>query len=330
MTRHLSVGCGAYDRTWPLIAKTVTVEGISLSWNVLPPEEVFLRGMLGHEFDVAEMSFSSYVLQASRGEAAYTAIPVFVSKKFRHGAIYVRADAGIASPDALKGRRIGLPEYQLTANVWVRGLLADEYGVRAEDIHWFIGGIDAPGREEKIPVELPDRIRTTKIGPDRTLWEMMTRGEIDAIVAPRAPKAFLAGDKRVRRLFDDVKAVEQAYFRKTGIFPPMHIVGIRSDLLEQEPGLARRLFEGFERARQHAVRELRQVAYDYAMLPWLGEHLRETEAVMGKDYWQYGFDNNRSVIERMTRYSHEQGITSRRLTPEELFLPIDPSGADET
>lgn len=325
MTQKLSVGCGAYDRTWPLIAKTIMVEGISLEWNVLPPEEVFLRGMLGREFDVTEMSFSSYVLQVSRGEAAYTAIPVFVSKKFRHGAIYVRADADIRSPEDLKGRRVGLPEYQLTANVWVRGLLSDEYGVRAQDIHWIIGGIDAPGREEKIPVQLPDHIRTTKIGPDQTLWEMLIQGEIDAIVAPRAPKAFLAGDERVRRLIDDVKAVEQAYFRKTGIFPPMHIIGIRNDLLERDASLATRLFDGFERARQHAAHELHQVAYDYAMLPWLGEHLRETEAVMGKNYWLYGFDNNRSVIERMTRYSYEQGITPRRLDPDELFLPLNPT-----
>lgn len=327
MTQNLSVGCGAYDRTWPLIAKTIEIEGASLTWNVLPPEEVFLRGMLGREFDVTEMSFSSYILQVSRGEAAYTALPVFVSKKFRHGAIYVRADTGIRSPEDLKGRRIGLPEYQLTANVWVRGLLADEYGVRAEDVHWIIGGIDEPGRDEKIPVQLPDRIRATKIGPDQTLWEMMTRGEIDAIVAPRAPKAFLAGDARVRRLFGDVKAVEQTYFRKTGVFPPMHIIGLRKDLLERDSSLAQRLFDGFERAKQHAVEELHQVAYDYAMLPWLGEHLRETEAVMGADYWQYGFDNNRAVIERMTRYSHEQGITPGRLTPEELFLPINPAVA---
>ncbi|HEX2554647.1 MAG TPA: PhnD/SsuA/transferrin family substrate-binding protein [Microvirga sp.] len=326
MTQTLTVGCGAYDRTWPLIARTLRVEGADLAWTVLPPEEVFLRGMLGGEFDVAEMSFSSYLLQVSRGEARYTAIPVFVSKKFRHGAVYVRADAGIRAPEDLKGRRIGLPEYQLTANVWVRGILSDEYGVAAEDVEWVIGGIDAPGREEKIPVSLPARIRNRKIGPGETLWEMLTRGEIDAIVAPRAPKAFLAGDPRVRRLFDDVKGVEQAYYRKTGIFPPMHILGIRTDVLERDGTLPRRLFDAFERARLHAVQELHQVAYDYAMLPWLGEHLRETEAVMGADYWQNGFANNRRVIETMARYSHEQGLTGRRLAPEELFLPIDPGG----
>jgi 4,5-dihydroxyphthalate decarboxylase len=328
MTRKLSVGCGAYDRTWPLIAKTLRVEGVSLDWNVLPTEEIFLRGMLGHEFDVTEMSFSSYILQVSRGEAAYTAIPVFVSKKFRHGAIYVRADAGIRIPGDLKGRRVGVPEYQLTANVWVRGLLSDEYGVRAEDIHWVVGGIDAPGREEKIPVQLPERIRTTKVEPGDTLWAMMTRGEVDAIVAPRAPKAFIDGDERVRRLFDDVKAVEQAYFRKTGIFPPMHIIGIRKNIIEHDQSLASRLFDAFERAKQYAAHELHQVNYDHAMLPWQGEHLRETEAVMGAHYWQYGFVTNRPIIERMAHYSHEQGITPRRFTPEELFLPIDPAAAE--
>jgi 4,5-dihydroxyphthalate decarboxylase len=327
MAQKLSVACGAYDRTWPLIAKVVMVDGVSLEWHILPTEEILLRGMLGHEFDVTEMSFSTYVLQVSRGEAAYTAIPVFASKKFRHGAIYVRSDAGILTPDNLKGRRVGLPEYQLTANVWVRGLLSDEYGILAEDIHWVIGGIDAPGREEKIPVQLPDRIRTTRVEPGDTLWAMMTRGEIDAIVAPRAPKAFTDGDRRVRRLFDDVKSVEQAYFRKTGVFPPMHIIGIRNDVLGNDPDLANRLFDGFERAKQFAVRELHQVNYDHVMLPWQGESLRETEAVMGEDYWRYGFENNRTVIEMMARYSYEQGVTPRRLKPEELFLPINPASA---
>jgi 4,5-dihydroxyphthalate decarboxylase len=324
MTRTFSVGCGAYDRTWPLIAATIRVEGAELDWKIYPPEEVFMRGMLGGEFDIAEMSFSSYILQVHRGEAAYTALPIFVSKKFRHGAIYVRSDAGITSPEQLKGRRIGLPEYQLTANVWVRGILADEYGVGPEDVEWVIGGIEDAGREEKIPVNLPARIRARKIGPGETLWAMMTRGELEAIVAPRAPRAFLTGDPRVKRLFRDVKSIEQGYFKKTGVFPPMHIVGIRNDVLDQNPDLPRRLFNAFEKAKRHALEELHQVAYDYAMLPWLGEHLRETEAVMGADYWQYGFANNRKVIELMCRYSNEQGITERHLTPDELFLQIDP------
>jgi 4,5-dihydroxyphthalate decarboxylase len=324
MTQTFSVGCGAYDRTWPLIAGTIEVEGAHLDWKIYPPEEVFMRGMLGGEFDIAEMSFSSYILQVNRGEAAYKALPIFVSKKFRHGAIYVRSDAGITSPEQLKGRRIGLPEYQLTANVWVRGILADEYGVGPEDVEWVIGGIEDAGREEKIPVNLPARIRAHKIGPDETLWAMMTRGELDAIVAPRAPQAFLAGDPRVKRLFRDVKSIEQGYYKKTRVFPPMHILGIRNDVLEKHPDLPRRLFDAFEAAKRHALQELHQVAYDYAMLPWLGEHLRETEAVMGRDYWQYGFANNRKVIELMCRYSNEQGITERRLTAKELFLQIDP------
>lgn len=325
MIRKLSVSCGAYDRTWPLIANAIKIQGVSLDWNILPTEDIFIRSMLGHEFDVTEMSFSSYILQVSRGEAAYTAIPVFVSNKFRHGAIYVRGDADIRVPGDLKGRRVGVPEYQLTANVWVRGLLSDEYGVRAEDIHWVIGGIDTPGREEKIPVRLPERIRTTKVAPGDTLWAMMTRNEIDAIVAPRAPDAFVQGDHRIRRLFDDVKAAEQSYFRKTGIFPPMHIIGIRKDIIGRDPSVADRLYDGFEQAKQYAARELHQNNYDHAMLPWLGEHLRETEAVMGTDYWRYGFDNNRDVIERMVRYSNEQGITPRCLSPDELFVPINPT-----
>lgn len=319
MSKTLSVGCGAYDRTWPLIAKTIPIAGYDLDWTILPAEEVFLRGMLGGEFDIAEMSMSSYVLQCSRGENLYEAIPTFVSRKFRHGAIYIRSDAGITKAEDLRGRRIGLPEYQLTANVWIRGLLSDEYGVRAEDIDWVIGGIDAPGRDEKIPVTLPKQFRTTKLKPGETLWALMQRGEIDAIIAPRAPQAFVDGDPRIRRLFDDVVATEQAYFRKTGLFPLMHVIGIRKDLVARTPELRGLMLDAFDAGRRYALNELHQSNFDAAMLPWMGERLREAEAVMGADYWPYGIEANQKAIETVCRYSYEQGITARQMTVAELF-----------
>lgn len=319
---RLTVGCGAYDRTWPLAAGMVVPEGCELAWTALPPEQVFLRGMLGGEFDVTEMSMSTYLLLRSRGECLYTAIPAFVSRKFRHGAIYVRSDAGIERPEDLAGRRVGVPEYQLTANVWVRGMLADEYGVGAERIHWIIGGIDEPGRAEKVPVTLPERIRSTRLGPDETLWEKLVAGDVDAIVAPRAPKAFAAGDPRIRRLFRDVPAAERAYFAKTGLFPLMHVIGIRNELVAAHPRLAGALMAAFEAAKARAADELHQFAYDTVMLPWQEVHLRETEALMGRDYWPYGVAANRPAIEALCRYSFEQGIVSAPLDPETLFAPL--------
>ena len=177
-------GHGRWPRRWH------RCPGYELAWKLLPTEEIFLRGMLGGEFDITEMSMSSYLLQCSRGENLYQAIPAFVSRKFRHGSIYVRADAGIKTPEDLRGRKIGVPEYQLTANVWARGLLSDEYGVRSDEIHWVIGGVESPGRDEKIPVTAAREFRSTRLKPGETLWDMMTKGRLDAIIAPRAPLPF--------------------------------------------------------------------------------------------------------------------------------------------
>ncbi len=323
----LTVGAGAYDRTWPLIAATIEIDGIELEWEILPPEQAFLRGMIGQEFDVAEMSFSTYLLQRSRGENPYTAIPVFLSRSFRHGAIYVRAQAGIERPQDLRGRRVGVPEWQLTANVWARGMLSDEYGVAVEQIEWLIGGLDQPGRKEKLPVELPPRINHSRIGADQTLWSLMCEGALDAIIAPRAPQALVKGDPRVRRLFTDFKSAEQAYFQKTGIFPIMHLLGIHNRVLDAHADLPARLFEAFDRARAHAASELHHVSYIYATLPWLADHMAETERVMGADYWTYGIEPNRKVIETMCRYSQQQGMIERPLRAEEIFAPVGQAAA---
>lgn len=318
----LTMGCGAYDRTWPLIASAIEIDGVELDWEIVPPEAAFLRGMIGGEFQLSEMSFSTYLLQLSRGNNLYTAIPVFPSRAFRHSAIYVRADAGIERPEDLSGRNVGVPEWQLTANVWVRGILADEHGVLVEDVNWFIGGIEDAGREEKVPVDLPPGIRVTPTADGETLWSLMTQGKLDAIVAPRAPRAFEDGDPRVRRLFADTKRAEQDYYARTGIFPIMHLLGIRNDVLAENPGLAAKLFDGFERARRHAMRELEQVASFTVMLPWLVDHLAETRRIMGDDYWPYGIDANRHVLETLCRYSFEQGMAGRVMDVDELFAPL--------
>jgi len=315
----LTIGCGAYDRTWPLIAGLFRPEGFSLDWSILPPEQVFLRGMLGGEFDITEMSLSTYLLLRSRGNCRYIGLPLFVSRKFRHSALYVRTDAGVTTPEDLIGRRVGVPEYQLTANVWVRGLLSDEYGVSSDAIHWIIGGIDSPGREEKVPVTLPERFQTTRLPAGETLWEWLLAGKLDAIIAPRAPEAFAKGHPAIRRLFTDVPAAEKAYFRKTGLFPLMHLIGIRQDVLELHRELPAALTAAFEKAKEFAAHEMHQFAYDTSMLPWQESALRETQAVMGRDYWAYGTATNRRAIEAMARYSWEQGLTDRQLSVDEIF-----------
>jgi 4,5-dihydroxyphthalate decarboxylase len=318
----LTIGCGAYDRTWPLIASAIRIAGIEFDWEILPPEHVFLRGMVGGEFQLSELSLGTYTVQLSRGTHRYRALPVFPSRAFRHSAIYVRADAGIGKPEQLKGRTIGVPEWQLTANVWARGILSDEYGVGVEDVHWFAGDIDEVGRTEKVPFPLPPRITLTPIGADQTLWSLMQQGKLDAIIAPRAPRAFVAGDPRVRRLFPDVKRAEQDYYARTGVFPIMHLLGIRNDVLAEHPGLPARLFAGFDQARRHGLQELGQVAYFYVMLPWLVDHLAETRRIMGEDYWPYGLEPNRRTLETFCRYAQEQGLTERTLSPDELFEPV--------
>ncbi|WP_114965485.1 ABC transporter substrate-binding protein [Alkalilacustris brevis] len=320
MTRTLSIGCGAYDRTWPLIAGLIRPEGFDFDWQVLPPEEVFLKGMLTGAFDICEMSTATYMVQRARGENLYTALPIFVSRKFRHSALYVRSDAGIERPEDLRGRRIGVPEWQITAIAWVRGILSDWHGVGVADAEWLIGGIDEPGRGEKIPVEPPAGVKARRLGAEETLWALVEAGELDAIIAPRAPLAFHEGDSRIRRLFSDVRAAETAYYKASGQFPIMHIIGLRNDHWATDPGVATRLFDAFEAGRRHALNELHQVAYDAPMLPWAGEELAYAEALMGRDYWTYGLDaRNREGVEILCRYAHEQGLTDRQLAVEEVF-----------
>src|ERR1700716_1817203 len=230
MALRVTLACGATDRTMPLIVGDVRPAGIDLTFLRMYPEEVFWRMTRHAEFDAAEMSLSSYLLRRSRGDDAVLAIPVYTSREFRHSCIWVRSDAGIDSPHALKGKRMGVPEYQMTAAGWIRGLLSDDYGGVPGDLDWFSGGLYEPGREEKLPISIPG-VQITAIGAQQTLSDMLLDGELDAIMGPRPPSGF-PGPK-VRRLFEDFKSVEQAYFRRTGVFPIMHTVVIRRELLDR-------------------------------------------------------------------------------------------------
>ena len=243
------------------------------------------------------------------------------SRAFRHSAIYVPAGSDIRRPQDLKGRRVGVPEYQLTAPVWVRGILQDEYGVQPSDLRWRTGGVETPGRHEKVSVQLAPEIDVTPIAADRTLNEMLLSGEIDALVAPRAPSAFHRPDKPVRRLFEDYRSEEQAYFAKTGVFPIMHVLGLRRSLAEQHPWLAASLLKAFTQAKNLALAELDEVAALKISLPWVAAEHAATVQAMGPQFWSYGVAGNEKVLNTFLRYHHEQGLSRRKVALEEMFAP---------
>lgn len=316
---QLSFACWNYDRMRALQDGSVRAEGIDLNFLSLPVEETFYRQLRHQEFDVCELSLSSYLLTLNRDEPPFVALPVFPSRSFRHQSIYINADSGIKRPEDLVGKRIGTPEYQLTAGVWQRGILAEEYGVPVDSVQYFTGGIEEPGRDEKIQLDLPPSISVTPIGADQTLSQMLADGEIDAICSPSQPSSF-GKFPQVRHLFEDFVAVEKDYYRRTRIFPIMHTVVIRRELFERHPWIARSLMKAFTESLEVAYADLRHRNALKVMLPWLHQHLEETLEALGAGYWDYGLEQNRHVLETFARYSHEQGLASQVRTAEEMVL----------
>ncbi len=317
---HLSISTGDYDRVRAIKDGRVTVQGCTVTYLTPPLEELFIRALIGAEFDACEVSFSSYLIALSRGKTPYRALPVFLSRVFRHSAFYVRTDRGIARPEDLRGKRVGVPEYQMTAALWARGLLEDEYGVKPSEIEWRNGGLEQPGRSEKLALDLPPDVTLVPIGPGETLSAMLASGALDALVTPRTPSCF-GKVPQVARLFPDYRAAERAYARKSGLFPIMHVLAVREELLRAHPWLASSLFAAFRQAKDIAIRELEEIGAYNVTVPWLAEELKDIRAVLGEDYWPYGLAKNRASIEAALRYSHAQGLSARRLTIEEAFVP---------
>jgi 4,5-dihydroxyphthalate decarboxylase len=248
-------------------------------------------------------------------------IPVFLSRAFRHSAIYVRTDRGIERPEDLRGRTVGLPEYQQTAALWVRGILRDQHMVDVRDISWRVGGLEHAGRGERIKIDLPADIDAAPIGPNETLSGLLAAGRIDAVVSPRAPSCLQDLSAPVARLFSDYPTVERDYFRQTGFFPIMHCLTLRRTLAEEHPDLPAALFHAFIAAREIALSELAMIDVLRVTLPWLSEALASTKAVMGGDIWPYGFRRNEKELSAMVRYAHQDGLTAKQLAPEALFHP---------
>ncbi|HEX4042310.1 MAG TPA: ABC transporter substrate-binding protein [Xanthobacteraceae bacterium] len=317
----VTIACGNYDRTRAIKDGTVAVEGCDVTYLPLYPEEIFHRAFKFHEFDISELSFSSYIRTVAAGTSAYIGIPAFVSRIFRHSGIYIRKGAGIDKPQDLRGKRIGVPEYQITAVVWMRGLMQHEYGVAPAEIHWRSGGQEQPGRHERTPLKPIPGLDLQPIGDDRTLVGMLKAGELDALFTARAPSSFLAGEPHIARLFPDTRAAEQAYYKKTGLFPIMHLVGIRKTLAERYPWLATSVYKAFCEAKARAMIDLRDVNALMVTLPWLEAETHETSAIMGEDFWKYGVAENLPEIDALTQYIYEQGLADRKLKAEELFHP---------
>jgi 4,5-dihydroxyphthalate decarboxylase len=317
----VSVACAAYDRTWPLISGRVAIEGCDANVVVLDPSEAFVRAYRSQDFDITELSASSHILTTARGDAPYIAVPAFVSRLFRHSSFYIRTDRGIKSAKDLRGRTVGVTEYQMTAGLWARGLLSDDFGVRSQEIHWRRGGMDQPGLAERTPIKLPDDIDLKPIPEDKTLSGMLEAGEIDAMIAARAPAPFLRGAPNIGRLWPDFRAAEEDYFKRTGLFPIMHLIGIRRSLVEKHPWLGPSVLKAFTRAKTIALAEMEDVGISRASLPWLPSDVAHSKAIMGPDIWPYGYPANQKAVDCMLRWSLEQGLSHRQVTAEELFAP---------
>lgn len=315
----LTIACGRYDRTQPLIDGRVTPQGVDLTFLPLRPGETFWR-MLNHdEFDASEMSLSSYTILRSEGDTRFIAIPIFPSRVFRHSAVYLRADSPIESPSDLKGKRIGVADYQMTAAVWVRGFLLHEYDVTPEDMTWVIG---RPVRT----IKPPEGLRVEFMPPDRTLEDMLENGEIDVLASVMIPKSL---GTTVRRLFRNPRAIERAYYEKTRIFPIMHTFVLKRRLYDQNPWLAISFYRAFCKARDIAYYWMYDTDALTVGLPWVIDEVEETRKVFGPQIWDYSIAGSRPTLDALVGYLDEQRLTRRRMSVEELFAPNISPGLSE-
>ena len=313
----LTIAVGRYDRTAPLLDGRVRPEGLDITWLPLSADEIFWRMLRHGEFDASEISLSSLLVRLGRNENDLVPIPVFLSRSFRHSSIYVNTKAGIEKAENLAGRRIGVPEYQMTAAVWARGILEDDYGVRPEDIDWLQGGLEQPGRLPQEPVS-PPGIRLSFAPSGRTLSDMLATGELDALISPGPPSTFDSSG-RVKRLFEPPWDVEREYYRRTGIFPIMHAVAVKRTVVDRMPWIPQTLASAFLAAKRIAEEALHQVSVLPITLPFLRQHVEETSTLMGTDFWPCGLEANRATLDAFVRYSHRQGLIPNIPVLDELF-----------
>ena len=312
---RLNFACGPYDRTQALRDGTIRPEGIALNYLALQPAEIFWRMLQFQEFDASEMSLSNYTTLASEGNSPFIAIPAFPSRVFRHGYFFINTGKGIASGADLKGKRGGVPEYSMTAAVYMRGLMQHEFGVKPNEVEWVQGRADRLGRK------LPSDVRLTQAPAGTELGDLLERGEIDFLITANNPLSFRRGAKNVRRLFPNYAEMEKDYYRRTKIYPIMHTVVIRRDIYDRDPWVAVNLYKALCLAKEHCYRLLQEAGAPKASFAWLQPMIEEEQAIIGRDWYPYGIAQNKASIEALLQYTHEQGLTARRLTIEDLFAP---------
>jgi len=320
--RTISIGMRDYDHCRALANGRVKIDGVDVKFvNISPPSQIFLRMLHDEEFDASEMSLSNFMIAIGKGDRRFVALPVFPSRVFRHSYIWINTEAGINKPQDLKGKKVGIADYSMTALLFVRGLLQHEYGVAPQDIHWF------RRRSEHVAIDLPPGIRIDNIGKDQTLDSLLEAGELDAVAVTSPPRAFLKGAPLVQRLFPDCRAVEADYYRRTKIYPIMHMTVMRRAIYEQDPSLAVRLSQGFQAAKELAFEDYEE---GLASLPWVNLDLEFARQALGKDVAPYGVKPNAPTLEAAVLYSHEQGLTQRKIAVNELFAPetLDLFGAE--
>jgi len=328
---RLTLATSDYDHVREVASGQVRVDGVELVCLTLPVEEIFFRFARHREWEVSEFSLGKYCTLRARdhghgqaqGPESLTAIPVFTSRCFRHSAIFVRPGGPVPldDPAALRGARVGIPEWTVTATVYARAVLQHEYGVHFSEINWVQGGVNQPGRVEGLAdFELPAGVRLERVG-DRALGEMLLAGDLDAIIAPHPPAAFEDGSGRIVRLFTDARGVEEAYYRRTGIFPIMHLIALRSGLHAEHPWVAMNLLKAFDEAKRRSLARTLDDNASRSPIPWAAAHAQQTAALFGADPWPYGLEPNRTTLEAFLHYAHEQGLCPHKLIPEELFPP---------
>lgn len=315
MTRLLTIACGDYDRTHPLIDGSVKAEGLELNWLTLPHYEIWTRMLNYYDFDASEISLSSYLIGRTIGKKL-TAIPVFPARAFRHSYIFINTRSDIREPRDLMGKRVGLAEFQQTATVWVRGMLQHEYDVQLEEIEWFTWV-----KRPRMEIEMPARYIVRQIPPDHSADQMLFKGELDAVICANLFPSLLDPPPHVRRLFENYEEVEAAYFRKTGIFPIMHSVAIRQELWEECPWIAISLFKAFQRAKEIAYERLNDTSPYKISLAWFRQPVEQQRKILGADPWPYGLEKNRHVVATLMTYLYEQGLAKEKLEVEKLFAP---------
>lgn len=316
-----------YDRIEPLASGNVQIKGFDVKFETAAIGDMNTDVFGGTQSrEVTEIGIHPYMLAwANEGFRDYSLLPIFPLRVFRHKSIFIRTDRGINSPEDLRGKTVATPGYSSSSLTWIRGMLEDEYGISPRDVRWVTSSKDssaeAAGKASKQESMIPEGITITPGPAGKDESELLADGDVDALFHAAEPRCYVAGHPKVGRLFNDYRTIEQQYFKKTGIFPIMHAVAVRKTAMKKYPGLARAVFDAYSGAKKQMFDRLTKLGWAYESLPWVGQELAETRAVMGDNYYSYGIGPNRKTLEALFRYSHQQGLCSRELTIEELFEP---------